>query len=84
MNLKIACYYFCYFFVLIKGFGFGIQRMTNSDNKFSAAENECVNVTEYRFEYAVLDNFSPINEQQLWDGPGELSCLMMIYMNYPS
>jgi mevalonate pyrophosphate decarboxylase len=38
----------------------------------SAGEaTECEHVQEFRFTQAVLDNFSPINEQQLWEGEGQ-------------
>lgn len=52
--------------------GFGLQRLKQQHQQHGLQKStDCEHVEEFRFKEAVIDNFSPINEQKLWEGEGQ-------------
>ncbi|KAJ1444099.1 peptidase S28 [Ochromonadaceae sp. CCMP2298] len=53
--------------------GFGVQRLKNyrGHNGGLKATTTCADVDQYWFKEAVVDNFAPVQEQQLWAGEGQ-------------
>ena len=49
--------------------GYGVQHLKHKSNLQESTD--CENVEVFRFKDAVIDNFSPINEQKLWEGEGQ-------------
>ena len=49
--------------------GFGVQHLKHKHELKESTD--CEHVEEFRFKEAVIDNFSPINEQKLWEGEGQ-------------
>lgn len=50
--------------------GFGVQHLKHKLHQIKES-TDCEHVEEFRFKQAVIDNFSPINEQKLWEGEGQ-------------
>jgi hypothetical protein len=60
--------------------GLGVQRQKHSLQL--QEPTDCEHVEEFRFKEAVIDNFSPINDQKLWEGEGQRYWLNKGKMRY--
>jgi hypothetical protein len=50
--------------------GFGVQRLKHEKNVLTATTT-CDNVQQFWFKGAVVNNFSPVEKQELWAGEGQ-------------